>query len=188
MITFRPYEATDKQSLRNTCIRTSNPRDELYGDERPAYTFLTLTYNDYYTEHEPQNCFVLDDGGEAVGYIICSTNCARWRKIFTEEYLPRLKAKKQAYCDYALPEIFIHSVFAKEYPAHLHIDIDKPYRNKGYGKMMMDKLIEHLKAEGIGGVQLLVDDDNLGGIRFYQRYGFKILMRSGNNICMGLKF
>lgn len=188
MVKIRPYQEKDKRRVQEICLRSTNDEYEMKGWEDKGTKFILATYNDYYTEHEPENCFVaVNENDEAVGYIICAEDCAVWRKIFMKEYFPRLKAlNSPSSCADALGEIIIHSCFAKKYPAHMHIDIHRDYRGQGLGTQMLQVLTEHLSAKGIDGLQLCCGSDNVKGIRFYKRFGFKVLIKAGSGTAMGI--
>lgn len=186
MPTIRPYRPADKSRMQELCVLTSNP-DNVYHGEYALY--LTTTYNDYYTEHEPESCFVLaDDDDVPVGYIICAKKCKKWRRIFLKEYMPKLKANKEGFTLFEpYMELILHSLFARRYPAHLHVDILKEYCGQGYGVQLMNTLFDHLRENGVRGVQLLVDASNQRAQKFYLRSGFKILAGHSLGSVMGYR-
>ena len=188
MANIRPYKEDDKYFVQRVCLQTVDDDVKFEGLDRiNAELFLSI-YNDYYTEQEPENCFVCTDENDiAVGYIICSDNVKRWRKIFMKEYYPKIKHRKLSDRFMAIGEILVHSLFARKYPAHLHIDILKEYRGGGTGTQMVNTLVEHLRSKGVRGVQLCVDTENEKGIRFYKRNGFKTLMNFSKGLAMGLE-
>lgn len=187
MANIRPYRESDKHNVQRVCLQTLNDEFVFEGLDRPNADYFLPVYNDYYTECEPENCFVCtDENDNAVGYIICSQDVKKWRKIFIKEYYPRIKHRKPMEKIEALGEIIAHSMFMKKYPAHLHIDILKEYRGNGTGTQLMNALVDHLRAKGIKGVQLCVDAHNEKAIRFYERNGFEKLMNFVRGYAMGL--
>jgi ribosomal protein S18 acetylase RimI-like enzyme len=46
-------------------------------------------------------------------------------------------------------------------------------KGKGYGKTIMQYLIEQGKNKGLPSIQLSVDKDNKGAISLYEKFGFK---------------
>ncbi len=84
-------------------------------------------------------------------------------------------------------ELLLHSVFARRYPAHLHVDILKEYCGQGYGAALMNTLFDHLRENGVPGVQLLVDADNQRAVKFYLKIGFKILAGHPLGSAMGYR-
>ena len=61
------------------------------------------------------------------------------------------------------------SLWIKEFPAHLHIDILANLQGKGAGKALMKRLFEHLKKNSVPGVHLGVDGANENAIGFYKK-------------------
>lgn len=188
MAEIRAYKETDKRKVQEICLRTANddyPFTTI--EERPGADYLLSTYCDYYIDCEPESCFVLtDENDSAVGYIMCAKEQKAYRRRFLKEYCPRVhwdrKAKVLSYS-----EAWLHGAFAAKYPAHLHIDILKDYRGGGNGTRMITVLLEHLKKKGIKGVHLIVSEDNPKAIRFYERCGFKTLLKFGEGRAMGCK-
>ena len=60
----------------------------------------------------------------------------------------------------------------EEYPCHIHIDILPEYQGKGLGRLLMQKLVEKLRAEGVEGIHLMKAGDTEGSERFYEKVGF----------------
>ncbi len=189
MMKIRPYKESDKRRVQEICLRTAN--DDLPFttiEERPGSDYLLSTYCDYYIECEPESCFVLaDENDEAVGYVLCAKEQKAYRRKFFKVYQPRV------FCDSRLKiesfgEALVHGIFASRYPAHLHIDILKGYRGGGNGSEMIAVLLEHLREKKVRGVHLVVGEDNKGAIRFYERCGFKTLLRFGKGRIMGISF
>ena len=182
MPTIRPYQPKDKENVRHVCIMTGPAADKPKG---PAWELELACYCDYYVECEPQNCFVAaDDDDEAVGYILGSEDYTRYRERFLRDYAPRVSG-------------FVHWVkcqgsarvprmFAKDYPAHMHINILEPYQRMGLGSQLVDALATNFHAKGIKGMMLGVGAGNVKGRSFYTKYGFKKLLRLPGGIFMGL--
>ncbi len=188
MVQIRPYRETDKYNVQRICLQTADDDIVFDGLDRFNADFLLPVYNNYYTECEPENCFVCaDESDNAVGYIICSESVKKWRKTFIKEYLPKIRHKKLTDRIAAFGETVVHSLFARNYPAHLHIDILKEYRGGGTGTKLIETLTEHLTRKNICGVQLCVNGKNKKAIRFYKRCGFKTLLNFGSGLVMGLK-
>lgn len=166
---IRNYADKDKINMRSICTETANAADADIDRQR----FITLLYCDYYIEQEPQNCFVLtDDEDEAVGYVICSENFSRYKKGFVP-YLRQIR--KIGFPEYlfALGEVTAHSLIAKSYPAHLHIDILPDFQHKGGGTRLISSLKNHLAEKGIHSLMLIVNSENINAVNFYKKNGFK---------------
>lgn len=183
MCSIRKYDKKDKQRVEEICLSTSScpAREKALMQEALLEVFCR-----YYIEQEPDNCFVAaDEQDEAVGYVLCAKDFTSWEERFHQFYLessrnPITKLMGQGTVE-GLKE------FHKEYPAHLHIDIDPKYQRHGLGTRMMDALVKHLRECGVPGVMLCVASDNEKGQNFYRKYGFKELSAGEQEITMGLK-
>lgn len=170
VVTIRKYEEKDKENMRKVCLETSS-----FDTSNPKMRrFLTLMYSDYYTEAEPDCCFVAaDENDEVIGYLICGKDFDRYYKTFNGLYMPDIKKLGLKYVIMAKSEIAIHKMFSKKYPAHLHIDLSEACRHQGVGSKLMPKLKEYLSECDVHGLMLSCGFDNKNAIRFYERNGFK---------------
>lgn len=185
MITLRKYKPEDKEQLRKICIETSR----LPIETQSQRDFLLLLYNDYYTEVEPDNCIVAADEDDIpVGYIICAQNFKAYVKTFSKFYLPEIKELGYDFFIQAVMEMAGHSLYARKYPAHLHIDILDICQGQGVGTKLIAELKENLKKKGINSLMLSCGADNTGAIRFYKRNDFKVLNTLFGGCVMGSKF
>ena len=183
MVKVRKYEKKDFDRVRFACLNSE-------GGGMPAdlCAFILHTFCDYYIENEPQNCFVLDADGYAVGYIICTENYDEYKKIFDEKYLPLTEKFGKENYEWAKTSTLLQEKYKEDYPAHLHIDILPEYQRQGWGGKLIDALSEHLKAKGVRGVMLTTGSDNEKGCGFYRKYGFTEVDLIDGEIAFGLKF
>lgn len=166
---IRKYQVSDKENLRKICIATAPTQKNHKRRE-----ILTLLYNDYYTEQEKENCFVVaDDDNNAIGYIICSADFKKYKKIFRKIYLPKIR--RISFFQYLIKLLSLYtmeSAVARKYPAHLHIDLLKSARSMGFGTKLLDTLLTHLRKIGVKGINLGVNPANSKAIKFYFKNGF----------------
>lgn len=183
MITVRSYDKKDNDNFIKILIETSRLPIETAKDRE----YLKLLYNDYYREVEPQNCFVAaDENDEAVGYIICAEDFKKYQKLFRKFYLPEIKNLGLKYYFQAVAELCGHSLYAKKYPAHLHIDILPICQGQGVGSRLMDALKDNLKQKGVTGLMLSCGADNEGAVRFYKKNGFKVISTLAGGCIMAI--
>ncbi len=182
MISVRKYEKKDFDGVRFTCL---NSTDEKFDAETGE--FILHTFCDYYIEHEPENCFVLDDDGKAVGYIICAENYDAYKEIFDREYLPLTKPLGEERYKWALESTILQNKYKENYPAHLHIDLLPAYHRQGWGGKLLTALFDHLRAKGIKGVMLTAGKDNLNAGSFYKKYVFEQLEIYDTDVAFGMK-
>lgn len=182
MLNIRKYEEKDKEGVRFTCLNSDGPTEsENFGK------FVLHTFCDYYIEKEPENCFVLSDDGNAVGYVFCTENYDSFREVFDREYLPLNKELGEELYNWAKTSTVLQEKHKDEYPAHLHIDILPSYQRQGWGAKLIDALCEHLRTKGVSGVMLTTGYDNVKGCGFYRKYGFSEVEVVGTEVAFGLK-
>jgi ribosomal protein S18 acetylase RimI-like enzyme len=87
--------------------------------------------------------------------------------------------------DYFTPEPY------SEYPSHMHIDLLSRAQGRGYGRRMMEILINKLRDRGSPGAHLGVSAINIPAQAFYKKLDFHELTRTGSGheavIYMGKK-
>lgn len=66
------------------------------------------------------------------------------------------------------------------------ISLFKEYRSKGYGTMMMKKMLNYLKSEGYIQVSLSVDKENYA-VNMYKKLGFETLHENEHDFLMLFK-
>ncbi|MBQ8504110.1 MAG: GNAT family N-acetyltransferase [Clostridia bacterium] len=182
MINIRKYEPKDKENLVKVLYETSSLPIETEAQRK----FLELMFNDYYTETEPDCCFVAaNEDDEAVGYIICARDFDTYAKNFKNFYLPEIKELGFGFYTMALGEIFIHKLISKKYPAHLHIDILDVCQGQGVGTRLVSALSEYLGSTGTHGLMLSCGMKNTKAVKFYKKNNFKIIMNFMGNCLMG---
>ncbi len=62
------------------------------------------------------------------------------------------------------------------------------YTGKGYGKLIMDHLLNHPKVRACQCIHLSVDKSNEIAIKLYQKYNFNIIKDCGTYYLMNLNF
>lgn len=76
---------------------------------------------------------------------------------------------------YSEPMFYVHS-----------IDVSDPYKRKGLGKSMMNKIMEDCKVQGIKECFLITNKSNIPAMNLYQSIGGKPL--NDDDIVYGWKF
>jgi ribosomal protein S18 acetylase RimI-like enzyme len=87
----------------------------------------------------------------------------------------------------------------REYPAHLHVNVEAAMRGQGIGQRLMEAYLEQIRQLGVPGVFLNTTTVNKAAIRLYERQGFQLLEnrrmsvwsylmeRPVENCCFGLQ-
>ena len=181
MVTIKPYEPKYKEDVRQVCINTgpleaaTNPK---------MHDFILFTYCDYYCEQEPENVFVLvDENDKAQGYCFAALDFKTYKKAFK----PYMKKVKEIGAEYYLEtkgEVLLHELYSKKYPAHLHIDINEPFRGNGNGSRMVAAQLENIRSKGAKAIMLVVGASNTRGINFYKKNGFESIQKYAGGLVM----
>jgi len=189
-ISIRKYKKDDRPYLRDIAWQTAfmgKPADIFFQDQEILTDFLTL----YFTDYEPESCFVAKAGNEVVGYLIGSKDTVTLRKVFKERIAAGLfiKAltkgtllkKKNAIFLFRcllnfLKDEFKEPDFSGEYPATLHINIKEGFRNLGAGSKLISAYLNYLKAEKVPGVYLATMSE--AATKFFEGEGFDLLHKS----------
>lgn len=184
---IRLYEEKDRLSVRRICCDTAFMGEDVanFLEDREVFADFAISY---YTDYEPQSLFVAQSEDSVIGYIAGCRDTKRYEQIFKSRILPNtilrclargliLKPKSRKFI-YNTFKSFLKGEFkrpeiSKEYPAHLHINIDGEKRRLGTGLMLMNRLLEYFKEQKVYGVHLT--SVSKIGQEFFFKYGFKKL-------------
>ncbi|MGL5928429.1 MAG: GNAT family N-acetyltransferase [Dermatophilaceae bacterium] len=61
------------------------------------------------------------------------------------------------------------------YPAHLHVDLLPRLQRRGWGRRVVESVLDELATAGASGVHLGVDTANPNAPAFYERLGFTVI-------------
>ncbi|MER7475113.1 GNAT family N-acetyltransferase [Micromonospora sp. NPDC000018] len=179
----RSYAPGDLDAVYDICVRTADAG----GDARGHYSSDLLVGDLFaapYVTLEPEHAYVLDDGaGRAVGYVLGTTDTARFVCRYRNEWIPRTAARHPLPADPPVtpddvmlalhhhPERMLVPELAG-HPAHLHIDLLPQWQGRGWGRRLMVRFLAGLHAAGVPSVHLGMQTSNVTARRFYDRLGF----------------
>lgn len=185
-VVIRKFQKNDREDVRSICCRTGfvgNPvsvfldGDEIFADA------ITL----YFTDYEPESCFVAEYQGKVGGYLIGAKNVRSvGRKdilfgIFRKSILSAalFKPKNLLFIWNFLISVFKGEFsepdFSREYPATLHINIQEDLRGANVGARLVYAYLEYLRAEGVQGVHFATMSERASN--FFLKQGFKQLYK-----------
>ena len=189
-VIIRPFRLEDRDSVRaiayNTAFLGESPEAFFEGKDL-IEDLLTGIYLDY----EPQTCFVAENCGQVIGYLLGAKDISGLekasgfkviRKIFFKLVARGLILRKKNLIflfnclgsyfkgEFLLPD------FSKEYPATLHVNIKTDFRNQGIGSLLVDGYLGLLSKEKITGVHFATLSDKAA--RFYEKLGFTLLFKN----------
>jgi len=189
-ISIRKYEIKDRSDIRRISCETSFLEEErgyFIDDDEILSDALTL----YYTDYEPESCFVALNDGHVVGYIIGTKDVYTMEKIFAKDVLPKLIVKSFSRSIWirkniwlflfhialsALKGEFFSPCFGAMYPAMFHINIDKMYRGRYIGKRLIETYVSFLKELKVSGVHF--GTMSQASKSFFLKSGFALLHES----------
>lgn len=187
---LRKYRVSDRQAVRKICCDTAfmgKPCTIFFDSEEIFADALT----NYFTDYEPQSCFVAELDGVVVGYLFGAIDVKRMEMIFARRILPGLLIKAFFSGVFLRPKN-IHFIafllrsmlkgelrqpdFSHDYPATLHINICSGFRGRKIGSQLIVEYLMYLKGEGIKGVHLATMSED--GVHFFEKQGFQVLLRA----------
>jgi ribosomal protein S18 acetylase RimI-like enzyme len=186
-IFIRKFNNCDREDIRKISCDTAfleEPRKVFFDDDEILADVLTL----YFTDYEPDSCFVAVKNDKIIGYIIGTTDVKLMQKIFFIRIIPLLiikalnkriifKRNTQNFLIHILLSLlkgeFIRPDFSKKYPATLHINIDKAFRGRNIGRKLIEYYLKFLKEKKISGVHFGVTSESAK--EFFIKLGFNIL-------------
>ena len=187
-IIIRKYNGNDRASVREIACDTAfmgEPAEKFFSGREFLADFLTL----YHTDYEPQSTFIAEKYGKVIGYLTGAKNEKKMDSVFIVKVLPRaiLKLifkgyifKKDSFLfilfniySFLKGEFYVPTFIKKDYPAILHINVDKNYRSSGIGGRLIDVYQNYLRKEKIIGVHLTTQSEK--SFKFFKKEGFELL-------------
>lgn len=189
---IRPARPGDEPGAYYVCLKTGNygrDGEPFYRDDPDA---LGRLFVGPYLAFEPDLSLILEDGEGVCGYALGAFDSKSFFERYDREWRPRLCARfpepggdpatwtrsQQVHHWYHHPDYFTPEPYA-EYPSHLHIDLLERAQGRGYGRRMLEQVMDRLRARGSPGAHLGVSLANALALGFYQRLGFAELTRVG---------
>ena len=186
---IRKYDSRDRPAVRRICCETAflgEPSAVFFDDDEIFADALTA----YFTDYEPELCFVAEYDNKVIGYLIGAKDVRRMEKIFVGKIaIPLLikalrrgaliSKKNMKFLARILLSLvkgeFKTPVFLKDYPATLHINIIKEYRAAGVGSKLINAYLDNLRALGIMGVHFATMSDKAS--QFFSKLNFQLLFQ-----------
>ena len=194
---IRQAAPADLERLYEICVRTADAGEDatsLHHDPMlPGHVWAAP-----YLVHEPEHAFVVvDDGDLAGGYVIGALDSRRFEATLAQAWWPALRERYPLGRDGRTPAdeetvrlihhppTAVDEVLAAGYPSHLHIDLLPDLQGAGWGRRLIDTLLDSLASAGSPGVHLGVSARNERAIGFYRAVGFRELGRSRTGTAFG---
>jgi ribosomal protein S18 acetylase RimI-like enzyme len=190
--TVRPARPGDQRGAYYVCLKTGDfgkDGEPFYREDPDA---LGRIFVGPYLAYEPELSLILEDAQGICGYALAALDSRafydryerEWRKDLCARF-PEPKGDPSQWTrvetvyswyhhpDYTMPEPY------EAYPSHLHIDLLERAQGCGYGRRMMEQVMDMLRGRGSPGAHLGVSMMNTAAHGFYLRLGFQDLLRVG---------
>ncbi|WP_405373599.1 MULTISPECIES: GNAT family N-acetyltransferase [unclassified Microbacterium] len=179
---IRPFRPGDEAALADICLRTADAGADgtgiLTDDELWAEVFVLP----YAARHPDLAFVVVDDRGAVAGYIVGTPDTREFEDWFARTWWPRFagrwprpaeeRSRQDGLLRYAYGRRAGAEPFGATHPAHLHIDLLPHVQRQGWGRRLLQSLVEALQRQGVHRLHLVASADNAGAIAFYERLGF----------------
>ena len=193
----RPYAASDLPHLYEICLRTGDAGEDAT-DQVADPDLLGDIYAAPYGVLEPEHAFVVADGsGTAVGYALGALDTRAFEARCEAQWFPPLRERHPIGSGgTALDELLIGLLHHKHraadevvatHPSHLHIDLLPEAQGAGWGRALMERLQDALRADGSPGVHLGVSTRNPRALAFYRHLGYQPLAVGDLSHTLGLR-
>ncbi len=198
---MRPFRPGDEAALSQICLQTADAGADATGiltdDDLWGEVFVLP-----YVARHPDLAFVVEqDDGRVVGYVVGTDDTRGFEDWFATEWWPRFaerwpvpavgdgpdseRTRQDAVVTYAYGRRAGAEPFGDTYPAHLHIDLLPELQGQGWGRRLIETLVEVLRTRGVSGVHLAADARNEGAIAFYPRLGFTRIPSHADVVAFG---
>jgi GNAT superfamily N-acetyltransferase len=186
-VNIRKFENRDRGELRSISHDTAfmGQPASLFFEGREI---ICDALNSYFTDYEPESCFVAEVNSTVVGYLIGAKNKIAAEKVFQDKIMLRLfwRALKSGVFIKKKNIVFIFSCltaflkggfstpdFTKEYPATFHINIKNEFRGQNIGTALISAYLSYLKEKLVSGVHLATI--SRAGADFFSKQSFRLL-------------
>ena len=190
---IRPARSGDEPGAYYVCLKTGHDGEDgeaLYREDPDA---LGRIFVGPYLAFEPDLSFVLEDDQGICGYALGAFDSHVFYARYEQEWRPDLCARFPApqgdasawtrvqheHHSYHHPDYFCPEPYER-YPSHLHIDLLPRAQGCGYGRRLIEQVMNTLRRRHSPGAHLGVSELNTRAIGFYQRLGFHELARVGS--------
>ncbi len=182
---IRRFEPSDREALRRLCCETGylgKAIDPVFEDRELFADYLTS----FYTDWEPESCFVLVQDGEVKGYLMGS------RRLFLHQLhsfllnlnlfargifrYPRYNAASKAFVRWILLNAWREVPAAPRRMPHFHFNMLPEAQSIGGTRELLVQFFNHLRAHGETHVfGQVVTFEERRGAKVFERYGFRVL-------------
>jgi ribosomal protein S18 acetylase RimI-like enzyme len=196
VLRIEPAGLHDLPGAYRTCLLAGDGGQDATGLYRDPDLLGHIYVGPYLARGVGTQLVLVDDEGSA-GYLLSADDTADFEAWAEEKWWPRLRERYPRPGDGSADDELVALIHEPErsppeitasYPAHLHIDLQERARGQGFGRLLIERLLDDLGARGIPGVHLGVDEKNTNGIAFYEHLGFTEVGREPGGRLMGRRW
>jgi ribosomal protein S18 acetylase RimI-like enzyme len=195
---IRPFQPGDEPALADICLKTADDGADATGVLDDDAVWSEIFVLPYVARH-PDLAFVIEtDDGRVVGYIVGAPDTAAFEDWFAAEWWPAFaerwpkpeveRTRQDGILVYAYGRRAGAEPYARDYPAHLHIDLLPELHGQGWGRRLVETVIAALRERGVTGLHLVASSANTGALAFYPRLGFEPLPSHDGVQAFGMVF
>lgn len=191
--TTRSARPGDEAGAYYVCLKTGDygqDGEPYYRDDPDA---LGRIFVGPYLRFEPELSLILEDAEGICGYALGAFDSRMFYDRYEKQWRPDLCARfpmpagdpagwtrpQMVHSWYHQPDYFCPEPYEK-YPSHLHIDLLPRAQGQGHGRRMLEAVMAKLREKGSPGAHLGVSIPNARATGFYERLGFRELIRVGS--------
>jgi ribosomal protein S18 acetylase RimI-like enzyme len=195
MTTVRPYKERDRKDVLDVCYKTGYFGEDASPHFGDGFLF-GLIFSSYYIDYEPENCFVAEADGAAVGYIIGTPDTIKQKGEYDRRIIPKVLGRMFTRTLFFHPgdvafilglrgygrfeeELYAGDILER-YPAHLHINLLPGHQRGGLGGRLIGAFEERMREKGARGIHLVTTDQNIKAVPFYRKNGYEIVRELPN--------
>lgn len=185
---IRSFRRSDRENVRRLCCQTGflgEPINPVFQDRELFADFLTT----YYTDHEPESSFVVEENGELVGYLLGSRKPLRNQLysfyqnvcLFLRALLryPRYNEPSRRFIRWLLVNGWREVPAAPSRTPHFHINLLPDARRVATTRALLSAYFSYLYRCGEKRVYgQIVTFESRRGERMFERYGFRVMNRA----------
>lgn len=191
---IRDASRADQAGAYYVCLKTGDHGQDgepHYGTDPDA---LGRIFVGPYLAFEPELSLVLEDGQGICGYAFGALDSRAFYDRYEREWRPNLCARfpepagapsawtpvQQVYHWYHHPDYYCPEPY-DAYPSHLHIDLLPRAHGCGFGRRLLEEIMDRLRRRGSPGAHLGVSTRNPRAQGFYRHLGFRELVKVGTD-------
>ncbi len=192
--TIRLARPDDRAGAYHVCMKTGNfgqDGEPFYREDPDA---LGRIFVGPYLAFEPELSLILEDKLGVCGYALGAFDSRNFYHRYETEWRPKLCAQfseptggpatwsrvQNVHSWYHHPDYFTPEPY-ELYPSHLHIDLLERAQGRGFGRRMLEQVMNKLRDRGSPGAHLGVSMLNTPAFGFYAKLGFRELIRVGED-------